>query len=71
MPSLDTSNVTNVSCLWYFHSYPREPLFIIFYFNVSSVVNMEGAFSSADVFDADLSQWIVTSVTNMSYMFPV
>ena len=67
MPSLDTSNVTNM-----YHAFDTFTAILgttFYYFNVSSVVNMEGAFSFADVFDADLSQWIVTSVTNMSYMF--
>jgi trimeric autotransporter adhesin len=63
----DTSQLSDVSYMFYwvsnFSGNGVEK------WNVSNVVNMAAMFSSCDSFNADLSNWDVSQVKNMTHAF--
>jgi surface protein len=65
--SWDTSNVTNMSYMFYENSAFNQD---IGNWDTSSVTNMSYMFhGNSSVFNQDIGNWDTSSVTNMSYMF--
>src|SRR5574344_1792933 len=65
---IDTSNVTDMSCL-FSNNYMRKDYSGIENWDVSKVVDMNSMFWDAKEFNADLSKWDVSNVEDMGSMF--
>lgn len=64
--SWDTSNVTNMACMFYKAKHFNENINA---WNVSKVKDMSCMFADATHFNQNISSWNVSKVENMSYMF--
>ena len=62
----DTSNVTNMSCIFEYCADFNED---ISDWDTSSVITMEAMFCCAENFNQPIGKWDVSKVTNMEYMF--
>src|SRR5690348_17193702 len=62
----NTSNITDMSCLFYGAKDFNED---ISWWNTSNVTNMYYMFAYAKNFNQPLAAWDTSNVTNMSYMF--
>ena len=62
----DTSNVTNMSFMFYISNSFDQP---IGDWDVSNVTDMQYMFFRASVFNQDIGDWDVSNVTSMAYMF--
>ena len=71
--SWDTSNVTNMSYMFYRTGRPSSPFILdLSSWNTSNVTNMKGMFGdigTSSTFTLDISSWDTSNVTNMSDMF--
>ena len=66
MNTWDVSKITDMSCLFQWHTYFNED---ISSWDVSNVTNMESMFEGCEVFNYPLNNWNVSKVTNMNSMF--
>jgi surface protein len=62
----DTSNVTDMSHMFYYATIFNQPLNN---WDTSNVINMKKMFNSAKDFNQNLNSWNVSKVTDISYMF--
>ncbi|HFD1735882.1 TPA: BspA family leucine-rich repeat surface protein, partial [Enterococcus faecium] len=71
LDNLDTSNVTNMYCMFLgcFYSTSLNISLDISNWNTSKVTNMGSMFSSCKLTSLDISNWDTSNVTNMYYMF--
>ena len=66
---IDTSNITDMSDLFYIVKDSFDIQFDVSNWDVSNVTNMGGLFYGCANFNCNLSNWNVSKVKNMSYMF--
>ena len=64
---VNTENITNMSSM--FKNTLLTDLSVLKDWNTSNVTDMTAVFQNVSATDVDLSNWDVSSVTNMSYMF--
>ena len=66
---IDTSKITDMSCLISFAQSSRTDFNGIENWDTSHVTDMSGMFYCCDRFNQDISSWDVSSVKDMSHMF--
>ena len=66
---IDTSKITDMSCLISFAQSSRTDFSGIENGDTSHVTDMSGMFYCCDRFNQDISSWDVSSVKDMSHMF--
>ena len=66
---IDTSEITDMSNLFYNSKFENINNIEVSNWDVSNITNMDSMFNECINFNCDLSKWDVSNVTNMKYMF--